>query len=262
MIPIDWGSSSLPGVVRSHNEDNLLARSPVFVVADGMGGHAAGEVASRLVVEEFQRLAQAAPISSMDVLATLRSANAAVLSAGELSDQAGMGTTVVGLAMVEEAGSRYWMAFNIGDSRLYRCIGGQVEQLSVDHSALQEMVDAGAVAAGAAGHHPHRHVLTRAVGTDPAPAPNFCLLVPTPGERFLLCSDGVSTDLTPQELLRLLSLPERAEAVAQSLVAAARSAGSTDDSTALVVDVLGAEDASVDDSTVPRPPTVAGHGAP
>lgn len=252
MIAIDWGSATAVGANRAHNEDNLLTSTPVFIVADGMGGHAGGEVASGLVVDEFRRLSERGPIGAADVLASLARANDAVLAAAGDEGRSGMGTTVVGLTLVEEGGAEYWMAFNVGDSRLYRCFGGTLEQLSVDHSEVQQLIDGGHISADEVRHHPRRNVLTRAIGTDPGPAPNYCLRFPTAGERFLLCSDGVSVGLGEDELLGLLTVDEPAAVLARRFVTAARAAGGTDDSTAIVVDVGAVASDDADESTQPR----------
>jgi protein phosphatase len=246
MTAVSWGAASETGPVRSLNEDSLLARPPVFVVADGMGGHAAGEVASRLAVEEFARLAEPTPRPSAaavrpvprdDVLNALARANAAIVDAGRDQSRRGMGTTVVGLALVDDDGRERWLGFNVGDSRLYRYHGGRLVQVSVDHTEVQELVAAGLVPAESSRNHPRHHVLTRALGMDPAPAVDCWMFAPEPGQRLLLCSDGLAGELTDDRIADLLGSGGEPPVVAQRLVSAAVEAGGRDNVTVVVVDV-------------------------
>jgi serine/threonine protein phosphatase PrpC len=188
MITVSWGAVTDAGRVRELNEDSMLAQPPLFVVADGMGGHAAGEVASGLVVREFTQLARSAPVDQEAVLATLARSNQAILDAArDTGDWRGMGTTAIVLANVVDVDGRdAWLAGNIGDSRLYRFFEGELDQVSVDHTEVQELVDAGGITAEAARQHPRRNIILRALGSDPMPATDCWLLPPVPGERFLL----------------------------------------------------------------------------
>ena len=240
MTAVRWGAASETGPVRSLNEDSLLARGSVFVVADGMGGHAAGEVASRLAVDEFAELADAdAPVQPAAVLGALARANAAILDvAAQDPARRGMGTTVVGLALVEDGGREYWLAFNVGDSRLYRYHEARLEQLSVDHTEVQELVAAGLITAERSRAHPRHHVLTRALGTDPAPAVDTWMFVPVPGERFLLCSDGLVGELTDDQIAAVLAETGDPATAAERLVTTAVEAGGRDNVTVIVVQVL------------------------
>jgi protein phosphatase len=240
MNAVRWGVASETGPVRALNEDSLVARGSVFVVADGMGGHAAGEVASRLTADEFERLT--GTVRPADVLGALARANAAILlfAAGDPA-RAGMGTTVVGLVLVEDDGQERWMAFNVGDSRLYRFRDGRLEQLSVDHTEVQELVAAGLISAESSRDHPRHHVLTRALGTDPPPAVDTWIFAPEPDERFLLCSDGLVGELTDADIARVLADTPAPDAAAQRLVSAAIEAGGRDNVTVIVVETAGAE---------------------
>jgi protein phosphatase len=239
MIAVSWGAASDAGKVRQHNEDSALAQPPVFVVADGMGGHAAGEIASGIAVEELRRLASSGPVLRTDeVLATVSQANAAILEAASEGDgKAGMGTTVVGLALVEESGEDCWLAFNIGDSRLYRSYGGAMEQISVDHSLVQELYEAGAITASQRRDHPRGNVVTRVLGTDPAAVVDHWKRRPVEGERFLLCSDGLTAELPDPAIAEVLATNATAAAVAGRLVELAVQAGGRDNVTAVIVDV-------------------------
>ncbi|WP_246855164.1 protein phosphatase 2C domain-containing protein [Cellulomonas sp. Y8] len=157
-----WGSATDRGRVRALNEDALLAHPPVFLVADGMGGHEAGDVASRLAVEEFGALAGRTAVDPSDLHACFRSAARRIRGAFERREG---GTTVAGVALGEHDGAAHWLVFNVGDSRVYRWADGELAQLTVDHSVVQELVDSGALSRDAAEQHPERHVLTRALGT-------------------------------------------------------------------------------------------------
>lgn len=240
MIAVKWGSATHPGLVRHTNEDRFHAGPGVFVVADGMGGHAAGEIASQLAVDEFARLAEAASNpQSGAVRQAIARANEAILSAaGESEARRGMGTTLVGLAVVADSDAERLLAFNLGDSRLYRAQDGVLEQLSIDHSQAQELVEAGVITALERQAHPLNHVLTRALGHGAYPRADYWLLDPCPGDRFLLCSDGLPAELADPQIRLALIAPGDPGRVAADLVQLAVEAGGRDNVTAVVVDVL------------------------
>ncbi|MGE5831051.1 MAG: PP2C family protein-serine/threonine phosphatase [Micromonosporaceae bacterium] len=236
MIAVRWGSATHAGRVRPTNEDRSHAKPPVFVLADGMGGHAAGEVASQLAVDEFRRLTE--PLKSADVRAAVDRANAAILDAAKHSESyRGMGTTLVALILVTESGKDRLLGVNLGDSRLYRCRAGALEQLSVDHSQAQELVQAGVITADERGTHPLSNVLTRALGHGSNPQADYWLLDPAPGDRFLLCSDGLTAELPDHRIRTVLSGSEGPDAAAAELVRLAVQAGGRDNVTTVVVDV-------------------------
>lgn len=233
-----WGSATDRGRVRPLNEDALLAYPPVFLVADGMGGHEAGDVASRLVVAEFSQLSGRGAASVEDVHACFH--RTAVRLAETLGDGRVAGTTVAGVAVAELDGGAYWLVFNIGDSRVYRLATGELEQISVDHSVVQELVDAGDLSAAEAAAHPERHVITRAVGSGLAPEPDYWLIPAGPTDRLLICSDGLTSEVTDADLRGILLEQDDPQAAAQELVRAALAAGGKDNVTAVVVDVARA----------------------
>jgi protein phosphatase len=243
MIALRWGSATHPGVVRHANEDRFHAGPGMFVVADGMGGHAAGEVASQLAVDEFARLVTAAgnggaTLHPGAIRHALARANDAIVTAANESEACrGMGTTLVGLALVEDDGRDRLLAFNLGDSRLYRVQSASFEQLSVDHSQAQELVEAGVITAAERKAHPLSNVLTRALGHGPYPRADYWLLDPHPGDRFLLCSDGLYAELTDDRIRLALIAPADPERVAADLVQLAVEAGGRDNITTVVVDV-------------------------
>jgi protein phosphatase len=143
-----------------------------------------------------------------------------------------MGTTLTGLALVDDG---RWAVLNVGDSRVYRYADGQLTQLTVDHSAVQQLVDAGLLDARAALRHPRRNVVTRSLGTQPPPAPDIALRDPVPGERFVVCSDGLTNELSDAEISRLLADCDDPQQAAEQLVERAVRAGGRDNVTVIVV---------------------------
>jgi protein phosphatase len=235
------GSASDVGRRRDRNEDAVLVHAPVFAVADGMGGHAHGDLASRFVVEELEQLAARTASEALgadDVLAALREANARMVEASRRAgDQRPMGTTACGLAVVEVDGEHRWAVFNIGDSRVYRYADGELQQVSADHSEVAELVQAGVLDAAHAEAYPRRNVITRSLGHDPMLEVDLWVSPVAPGERYLLCTDGLTIELPDDRLAALLGAGEDPQATADRLVAAALEAGGRDNVTVAVVDV-------------------------
>lgn len=230
-----WGSATDRGLVRRINEDALLAYPPVFLVADGMGGHAAGDVASRLAVEEFAQLA-GRPAAEADEIHACFSRTARrlrdVVDAGRTA-----GTTVAGVAVAAYDGAEYWLVFNIGDSRVYRLADGALEQISVDHSVVQDLIDAGEIDPAEASVHPERHIVTRAIATNAEPSPDYWLIPAGPTDRLLVCTDGLTIELTDDRIRQILCSQPDPQLAAERLVAEAVAAGGADNISAVVVDV-------------------------
>ena len=244
-VDLHHGAATDVGHVRTVNEDALLVAPPVFVVADGMGGHSGGDVASRMVIEEFARLAdhydpRRGPEHVADALAR---AQTRIVEYGDAhrATQPGWhaGTTAVVAVLVEDDGATKWLLANLGDSRIYRLVDGGIDQVSVDHSVVQELVDAGEITPQEAAVHPERHVITRALGSPAGIDPDFFLLPLGAAERLLLCSDGISGMIEDKEIEQILeSVPDPRDA-ADALVRAALDAGGRDNATAVVIDVVG-----------------------
>lgn len=233
---IEVGASTAVGRVREHNEDAYLVRDRVFAVADGMGGHAAGEVASALAIEAMDRLSQHDPITPELVVAAVSDANSSIIEAGAAERRRrGMGTTLTGVAVIGPDGGRRWLVFNLGDSRVYRFAGGHLTQLTVDHSEVQELVDAGFISSAEAAIHPARNIITRSLGLEVDPEPDLWDLDPLGEETFLVCSDGLTGELDDAEIAGILSEAPDAQAAADRLCAAAEDAGGRDNITVLVV---------------------------
>ncbi len=248
-VELHFGGTTDVGRVREVNEDAFLASPPIFVVADGMGGHHAGDVASRIVVEEFgdlEALSWDARGAAAEIGERLAESQRRIL---EYAGQHGAGdsatwysgTTAVTAMVVEDEGAPHWLVANLGDSRAYRLSGDELEQVSVDHSLVQELVDAGRLAVEDIATHPERHVITRALGGPEVPRPDFFLLPLGTAERVLLCSDGVTGMLADDELSDILRAHPDAATAADRVVAAAVAAGGLDNATAVVVDVVGWE---------------------
>lgn len=250
------GAHTDTGRRRTVNEDAFLAEFPVFLVADGMGGHDAGDRASTAVADVFRTLVGRRALSVEDVTRAVDAAHSAVAAIAAGTPR-GAGTTLTAAVAVEHDGLACWLVANIGDSRVYRLSGDQLEQVTIDHSVAQEMVDAGRLSrAGMATFH-GRNVITRAVGGDRSPADYWLLPVAT-GERLLLCSDGLTSELTDEALRAGLMLGGSADGTAKSLVAQAVSLGGRDNITAIVVDVLsGGATSAFDEITGPASPSAA-----
>jgi protein phosphatase len=263
MIPVELhpGAATDVGLVREVNEDAYLVAPPVFVVADGMGGHDHGDVASRIVVEEFGKLADEgydAPRGAEAVAATLVAAQLRIAeydaAQGSRSDSptSASGSTVVAALLVQHEDGPRWLLANVGDSRIYRFAAGVLDQVSVDHSIVQELIDAGRISPSAAAEHPDRHVITRALGGTASGEADYFLLPLGSAERLLLCSDGVSGMIDDAEIGRILAQCEDPRDAADKLVGAALAAGGRDNATAVVVDVVGLGDETPYDSDAQR----------
>lgn len=245
------------GAVRPLNEDSFRAAAPLFVVADGMGGHERGDVASRTAIAALADRVPADAVPTVDELIdAIAAANDAVRDQSQRDGVEGVsGTTLVVLALVRGSGDApYWMAANIGDSRLYEWTGRELTQHTVDHSFVQELVDTGRLTAEEALVHPERNVITRAVGVRADVVADIWLL-PVSGEQvFLLCSDGLTRELSDDEIAELLMRHGAAGeegSVADALVEAAVAAGGSDNVTAIVVESSSAS-ALVDDDASDR----------
>ncbi len=246
------GAATDVGQVRDHNEDSMLVERTVFVVADGMGGHAAGEVASRIATETLAELAGLERRRSEDIVAALSLANRRILeSATQHPEQTGMGTTATGLTVVSAGGSDHWAVFNIGDSRVYRALGGRLNLVTVDHSEVRELIDAGIITEEEAAHHPLRNVVTRSLGQDVTPMPDIWVFPPHPGERFVICSDGLSNELSADAINRIVNAIDDPQAAAEALVGAAVEAGGRDNVSVIVVALDADDTADFDADTAP-----------
>ena len=231
---IAWGARSDVGLVRSHNEDSFLIRTPCFAVCDGMGGHAAGEVASSIAVET---IGEKAPATADDTLlgAAIEAANLAVIKGAEEGrGKPGMGCTA-SAALID--GNRMAIA-HVGDSRIYLLHAGTLVRVTRDHSYVEELVDAGQITADEARVHPSRSIITRALGSDPDMYADHFSIEVANGDRVILCSDGLSSMVPDSEIESLAVSSATPQQAADNLVSAALTAGGADNVTVIVVDVL------------------------
>lgn len=233
---LESAAATHAGLVRTVNEDAFLALPGLVLVADGMGGHAAGDVASALVVHTFDPLGGADHRQAGDVVKAIGEANRAILAeARRHPEKLGMGTTLSGLAVVDEAGAQHWLVFNVGDSRVYRIEDGNARQLTVDHSEVAELVASGRLSRGAVRTHPLRHVITRSLGSTPPPYADTWLVPVAAGDLFLVCSDGLTDELDDAQIAALMLESPDVRVAATNLVEAAVRAGGRDNITVVVV---------------------------
>ena len=237
------------GLKRKANEDSYLSGYPVFVVADGMGGHDAGDRASQAVVAELASLVGQVDVGPEQLADVLDRAQASV---GLIADETerGAGSTLTGVIVTVQGGIPHWLVFNVGDSRVSRLRAGALAQLTVDHSVMQQLLDDGLLDPSEIESYPGKNVITRAMGADDSDA-DYWLHPIVQNERLLLCSDGLSGEV-PDDVIRttLLTTPG-AQQAADQLVALALENGGKDNVTVIVLDVLaGGLDPLVDDMTV------------
>lgn len=224
------------GLRRELNEDSFIATDPIFAVADGMGGHEAGEVASRECISVLGRqsvlAAGSRSATAVDLQQALRQADQRIRDVSN----ARAGTTVSGVVLVEERGVPYWLVFNVGDSRTYLLSQGSFGQVSVDHSEVQELVDAGFITAAEALVHPRRHVVTRALGTGSDTEADFWLIPVEEGDRVMVCSDGLTGEVSDDHIHRALSTLRHPQDAVDALIQSALRSGGRDNVTVVIVD--------------------------
>lgn len=259
------GASTHPGMVRRDNEDSYVATDGLFMVADGMGGHQAGEVASELAVQTV-REAKARGLMSADDLATaVQRANDAIRrEAAGTRDRAGMGTTLTGIAVLDlgpsgevpEGGGttadRTMLAIaNVGDSRTYLWRDRRLTAVTIDHSYVQELVSGGQITEQEARLHPRRNIVTRALGIDPNVRVDTWTMPAVRGDRFVVCSDGLVDEVPDHEIAALLEGVADPQQAAESLVSMANRHGGRDNVTVVIVDVV--DGVELPDDGLPEP---------
>ena len=229
-----WGAATNSGRKRKVNEDSYLAAVPIFVVADGMGGHDRGDLASAIAVNEFSKLREFSVVTAELVDEAFSRAAAAIKNV--LKDGVG-GTTVCGVALSLQDGAPYWLVFNIGDSRAYKynSIRNTMSQVSVDHSVVQELIEAGVMDRDDAANHRERHVITKALESVTTPDPDYWMIPVEGGDEILLCSDGLCDELTDEQIYKIWSLGMSPQNTAEHLVEAAVAAGGKDNVTVVIV---------------------------
>lgn len=245
MTTLVAGGATDVGLVRAGNEDQLLIAEPLYAVADGMGGHAAGEVASAAAMEALLVAFDGNP-TGPGLVDAVRDANRAVWEQSrESSELRGMGTTMTAVALITEGdeGDKEVLAIaHVGDSRAYLLRDGELTQVTEDHSVPEELRRAGRLSPEEAAADPRRHVLTRVLGVDSEVEVDTFQLVPYRGDRLLLASDGLFGELSDEEIASILRRRSDPERVARQLVTRAKDAGGADNITVVVIDVTDDDD--------------------
>ncbi len=267
MTRFAWGAASDTGRVRQANEDSFLVVDGLFAVADGMGGHQAGEVASHLALESLQSGFTAA---GTDVLVrAVEDANRILVERSTTDPElAGMGTTLVAMALVEASGRDAIGVVNVGDSRLYLLSDGNLAQITEDHSLVATMERQGRLTVAEAAVHPQRNILTRALGVDGTVLVDSWEILPVIGDRYLICSDGLFNEVDESRIAATLRRLADPNETCRELIRLANEGGGRDNITCVIVDVV--DDAGRDpkadpanrvrsshtggDLTVPEPP--------
>ncbi len=238
MTSLRAGAATDTGQVRASNQDAVLMAEPVFAVADGMGGHAAGEIASQVAVESLQ---EASATSRRELVEAVQQANRAVWERAEAEpDLRGMGTTMCVVALVHGAApddDRILVA-NVGDSRVYQLHDGDLDQITDDHSLVEDLVREGRLSPDEARSHPQRNILTRVLGNEPEVEVDSWEIIPHRGDRFLLCSDGLFNEVDDDRIASVLRRLADPDDAARELVALANRGGGRDNISVVVVNVI------------------------
>ncbi len=262
MLTIDVGASTDTGNIRGQNEDAHIALQGLFAVADGMGGHNAGEVASAMAIEHL-RGAALDGVASAEVFAQIiRDINSAIFSAAtSTANQLGMGTTLTAAVMLAPTTENEMLSqivvANVGDSRTYLLRSGEFRQLSVDHSYVQELVTEGLLTVDEARTHPRRNIVTRALGIDPNVSVDTWTVPLFDSDRFMLCSDGLVDEVPLDEIVETLREHIAPQDAAERLVAAAKRHGGRDNITVIVIDVKSESSEKIAPQPDPQTPTTA-----
>ena len=234
------GSASDVGRVRTGNEDAFVAEPLVIGVADGMGGHQAGEVASAIAVRTLlDRLGHGAPSVEAAQAAVVEANTAIFNGAHKNAGQRGMGTTLTAMIVLADKDPvRRFVLLNVGDSRTYLLRGGRLRRVTIDHSYVQELVSTGHITEVEARSHPRRNIVTRALGIEATVRVDTWVLPFVKGDRYLLCSDGLVDEVEDREIAKVMTSNRDPQRAAQALVDVANSHGGRDNTTVVVVDVL------------------------
>lgn len=256
-----WGTATAVGHLRSNNEDSLLARDGLFIVADGMGGAHGGEVASRVAVESLDRAVTAERPTTADLMTAIREANQAVFEQAAADPAlSGMGTTLCALALVSEDNAERAddrtdtsthentngpveevAVANVGDSRAYLFRNDDLTPITEDHNVVGQLVREGRLTPEEARLHPHRNRLTRVLGVDADVEVDCFPVIPYKGDRYLLCSDGLFGEVTDDHIAGALRQLTDPSTCAHELVRLANEEGGRDNTTVVVVDIVDDE---------------------
>lgn len=255
-IELSWAGMTHTGRRREINQDALLASYPLFIVADGMGGHIGGEIASASTVDRLGRVVDAGHVNPKAIEKALSHAVRDIASHPETTDD-GTGTTLTGVYLDLSDGPPQWVTLNIGDSRVYLMRDGYIEQITTDHSVVQELIAAGRLSPEEAENHPYGNVITRAVGPSESVTPDYVRLDVVDADRFVICSDGLTKELTDYGIQHFLAENSDPADAVSAMMEAALENGGRDNITIIVLDVAVAragegssdEDERADDSS-------------
>lgn len=255
-VVLTWAGATDTGLRRDNNQDAFLAEYPLFVVADGMGGHAGGEIASQSTIARLQEVVSAGSVTTGAIEKALEQAVADIASHPDTTDE-GTGTTLTGVFLDTATDEPRWVSLNIGDSRVYLLRDERLVQVTTDHSVVQELISSGRLSPEEAESHPYSNVITRAVGASELTPPDYLGIEVVDGDRFVICSDGLTKELTDygiQHFLREKADP--AEAV-DAMLAAALDNGGRDNVTLIIVKVARADSPQpADDAVTSRIETI------
>lgn len=251
-LELTWAAETHTGNRREANQDALLAAFPLFIVADGMGGHIGGEIASQSAVDRLRAVAESGSVSAVTIEAALDRAVEDIASHPETTDE-GTGTTVTGVFVEMRDGEVNWVTLNIGDSRVYLLRDGRIAQITTDHSVVQELIAAGRLSPEEAENHPYGNVITRAVGPSSSVTPDYVRLDVLNHDRFVICSDGLTKELTDYGIQHFLQQFDDPAAAVSAMLEAALENGGRDNISLIVLNAARTDAAAVDDSGTEEP---------
>src|SRR4051794_27361955 len=254
---VRWGAATHVGLVRLGNEDAFVVEPMVFGVADGMGGHQAGEVASEIAARIMRDRLRTGASNVGVVVASVVEANAAIYQEAHASvDHHGMGTTLTALVVLraDESNVARFALVNVGDSRTYLLRNGELHRATVDHSYVQELVNTGHISEDEARSHPRRNIVTRALGIEPTVRVDTWFGPMVQGDGFILCSDGLVDEVHDDDIAEIALAAETPQEAADQLVAKANANGGRDNVTVVVVDVLQGVDPTAEQAVLESEP--------
>lgn len=240
-LQLSWAGVTDLGRRRETNQDAFLAEYPLFIVADGMGGHAGGEIASRSTVARLQAVVESGAVGREAIENALSLAVADIADHPETTDE-GTGTTLTGVYLDVDGDDPQWVALNIGDSRVYLLRDDRLLQVTTDHSVVQELIAAGKLSPEEAEGHPYSNVITRAVGASELTAPDYLTIDVRAGDRFVICSDGLTKELTDYGIQHFLRENADPGDAVDAMLAAALENGGRDNVTLVIVQVDAADE--------------------
>ncbi|QAY58690.1 serine/threonine-protein phosphatase [Microbacterium protaetiae] len=235
-VEVSWAAATDVGRRREVNQDAVLAEFPLFIVADGMGGHIGGEIASTSTVGRLRPVAESGTVTPKALEKALGRAVKDIAAHPEATDD-GTGTTVTGVYFDGAAADPHWVTLNIGDSRVYLLRDGEIVQITTDHSVVQELIAAGRLSPEEAENHPYGNVITRAVGPSDSVKPDYVRLDLVDGDRFVICSDGLTKELTDYGIQHFLGEHADPGEAVDAMMQAALENGGRDNVTIVVIDV-------------------------